>query len=229
MMPSQSGRGRALDASENTLTDAIWPARDEPRRRCRRHIRRPVNNNRIGAILDRKLDVGVADGNLMHFAAVRACDVQGLLPGGGQAFCVSCDLCRGSPFGIGASEEKRSHITLPAGLRHWERWMVPKVPRPGRSLRSLSRLSVRDPLHRASRDARTRSACGPGGCDNNSTLSRSFEQTRTSLWSPPPDKQVGNACPRNNQQDAESNESSKMLFHDYPRMMRTPNNPEVAE
>jgi hypothetical protein len=115
-MPSQSGRGRALDASENTLTDPIWPAREKPRRRCWRHIRRPVNNNRIGAILDRKLDVGVADGNLVHFAAVRACDVQGLLPGGGQAFCVRCDLCRGSPFGIGASEEKRSHITLPAGF-----------------------------------------------------------------------------------------------------------------
>jgi hypothetical protein len=60
-------------------------------------------------------------------------------------------------------------------------------------------------------------------------LLRSFEQTRTSLWSPPHDKQVGNARTRNNPQDAESNESSKMLFHDYPRMMRTPNNPEVAE
>jgi hypothetical protein len=87
-------------------------ARDEPLRGPRQHSGWAVNDNRVGPILDRKLDVGFADGNPVHLAAMWALNLQCLLPGSGQAVWVGLDTGRGSTIGSGACEEQRRHNTL---------------------------------------------------------------------------------------------------------------------
>ena len=86
-------------------------ARDEPLRGPRQHSGWAVNDNRVGPILDRKLDVGFADGNPVHLAAMGALNLQCLLPGSGEAVWVGLDTGRGSTMGSGACEEQR-RITL---------------------------------------------------------------------------------------------------------------------
>jgi hypothetical protein len=92
-------------------------ARDEPVRGPRQHSGWAVNDNRVGPILDRKLDVGFADGNPVHLAAMGALNLQCLLPGSGEAVWVGLDTGRGSTMGSGACEEQRRHNTLPVNVR----------------------------------------------------------------------------------------------------------------
>ena len=87
-------------------------ARDEPLRGPRQHSGWTVNDNRVGPILDRKLNVGFADRNPVHLAAMGALSLQCLLPGSGQAVWVGLDTGRGSTMGSGAYEEQRRHNTL---------------------------------------------------------------------------------------------------------------------
>jgi hypothetical protein len=87
-------------------------ARDEPLRGPRQHSGWAVNDYRVGPILDRKLNVGFADRNPVHLAAMGALNFQCLLPGSGQAVWVGLDTGRGSTMGSGACEEQRRHNTL---------------------------------------------------------------------------------------------------------------------
>ena len=125
-LPRPWGRGAKTPSAGRILTSptgaprsrfkgvcVFWLfAREEPLRGPRQHSGWAVNDNRVGPILDRKLNVGFADRNPVHLAAMGALNLQCLLPGSGEAVWVGLDTGRGSSVGSGACEEQWRHVTL---------------------------------------------------------------------------------------------------------------------
>ena len=88
-------------------------ARNKPLRSTgrRHHSGWAINNNRVCAVLDRKRDVGFADGDPVHLAAMGALNPQALLPGSRKTLWARLYAGRSSSMRNGACEEKRGHIT----------------------------------------------------------------------------------------------------------------------